>query len=138
KFMHGQVRELCTNYGTIDLMWFDGQWEHTAEEWRAVELVRMVRELQPGIVVNDRLGNTGLGDYGTPEQFVPVQPLEREWETCMTLNESWAYNGGDRAYKTCAELIATLVEIVSKGGNLLLNIGITADGEIAPEFASRL
>jgi alpha-L-fucosidase len=137
-FMHGQVRELCTNYGPIDLLWFDGQWEHTADEWRAEELVRMVRELQAGIVVNDRLGAPGLGDYGTPEQFVPLQPLEHDWETCMTLNETWAYNPEDRAYKSSAELIATLAEVVSKGGNLLLNVGINPDGEIAPEFAARL
>lgn len=137
-FMHGQVRELCERFGKIDLLWFDGQWEHTAEEWRAAELLAMVRELQPGIVVNDRLNAPGLGDYGTPEQFVPVDPPEGNWETCMTINETWAYNATDRAYKSCAELVATLVEVVSKGGNLLLNVGPTADGDIPPEFASRL
>ncbi|MEP7198309.1 MAG: alpha-L-fucosidase [Chloroflexota bacterium] len=137
-FMHGQVRELCTRFGQIDLIWFDGHWEHTAAEWRARELVAMIRELQPGIVINDRLGEEGIGDYGTPEQFVPVEPMAGDWETCMTINETWAYNATDRAYKSCAELIATLVEVVSKGGNLLLNVGATADGEIAPEFSSRL
>ncbi|HUX88630.1 MAG TPA: alpha-L-fucosidase [Chloroflexota bacterium] len=138
EFMHGQVRELCTRYGTIDLLWFDGQWEHTAEEWRSRQLVSMIRELQPDIVINDRLAERSLGDYATPEQFVPVTLPDRPWETCMTINETWAYNPTDRAYKSSGELIATLAEVVSKGGNFLLNVGPTADGEIPPEFASRV
>ncbi len=138
EFMHGQVRELCTLFDQLDLLWFDGHWEHTADEWRARELVAMIRALQPEIVINDRLGEEGIGDYGTPEQFVPIEPMDGDWETCMTINETWAYNPTDRAYKSCAELIATLVEVVSKGGNLLLNVGATPDGEIPPEFASRL
>src|SRR5262249_30685380 len=83
-FMHGQVRELCTKYGKIDLLWFDGQWEHTAEEWQSAELVDMARQLQPGIMINNRLGlgNPNLGDYDTPEQAVPVEPPARAWETC--------------------------------------------------------
>lgn len=138
RFMHGQVRELCTSFGHIDLLWFDGHWEHSSEEWQDRELVRMIRELQPGIVINDRLGDPALGDYGTPEQNVPVQAPDRMWETCMTINETWAYNPRDRAFKSSSELVATLAETTSKGGNLLLNVGPTADGEIAPEFASRL
>lgn len=137
-FMHGQVRELCTMFGRIDLLWFDGQWEHTAEEWRARELAAMIRELQPGIVINDRLGETGIGDYGTPEQFIPLEPLAGDWETCMTINETWAHSPTDRAYKSCGELIATLGDVVARGGNLLLNVGATPDGEIPPEFTSRL
>lgn len=137
-FMHGQVRELCTSFGTIDLLWFDGHWEHTSEEWRDRDLVNMIRELQPGIVINDRLGDPSLGDYGTPEQNVPVQAPERMWESCMTINETWAYNPLDRAFKSSSELVATLAETTSKGGNLLLNVGPTADGQIVPEFASRL
>lgn len=140
EFMHGQVRELCTQFGPIDLIWFDGQWEHTAEEWRAAELVGMIRQLQPGMIINNRLGlgNTNLGDYDTPEQVVPVEPPTRLWETCLTINETWAYNPADRAYKSSGELIATLAEVVSKGGNLLLNVGPMAEGEVASEFASRL
>jgi len=137
-FMHGQVRELLTNYGRIDLLWFDGQWEHTADEWRSAELVAMIRELQPGIIINDRLADPSLGDYSTPEQFVPVELLNRPWETCMTINETWAYNPRDRAYKSSSELIATLAEVVAKGGTFLLNVGPTPQGEIPPEFASRL
>lgn len=137
-FMHGQVRELCTLFGKIDLLWLDGHWEHTAEEWHGRELVAMVRELQPGIVINDRLGEPGLGDYGTPEQFIPIEPMQGDWETCMTINETWAYNPTDMAFKPCAELIATLADVVARGGNLLLGIGATADGEIPSEFSSRL
>jgi alpha-L-fucosidase len=138
EFMHGQVRELCTKFGKLDLIWFDGHWEHTAEEWQAAKLVAMIRELQPGILINDRLGDPSLGDYGTPEQFVPVGVPERAWETCMTINETWAYNPRDRAYKSSGELIATLAEVVAKGGTFLLNVGPTPEGEIPPEFASRL
>lgn len=136
-FMHGQVRELVTMYGP-DLLWFDGQWEHTAEEWRAAELVEMIRELQPEIVINDRLADPMLGDYATPEQHVPVTSPERPWETCMTINETWGYNPRDRAYKPARELIATLAEVCSRGGNFLLNVGPTPAGEIPPEFASRI
>lgn len=138
EFMRGQVRELLTNYGPIDLLWFDGQWEHTSEEWQDHKLMAMIRELQPDIIVNDRLGDRSLGDYATPEQFVPVSSLDRPWETCMTINETWAYNPNDRAFKPAGELVATLAEVVSKGGNFLLNVGPTADGEIPPVFASRL
>ncbi len=139
-FMHGQVRELCTRYGRLDLLWFDGHWEHTAEEWHSAELVQMVRQLQPGIVINNRLAldNPNLGDYDTPEQVVPLAPPARRWETCLTINETWGYNPKDRAYKSSSELIQTLAEVVSKGGNLLLNVGPTAAGEIPVEFASRL
>ena len=143
EFMHGQVRELCTNYGEIDLLWFDGQWEHTAEEWRSKDLRAMIADLQPGCIVNNRLAGhgdiePGLGDYGTPEQFVPVEPLPWPWETSMTINETWAYNPHDRAYKSSRELISTLAEVASKGGNFLLNVGPTPCGQIPPEFASRL
>jgi alpha-L-fucosidase len=139
-FMHGQVRELCTRFGKIDLLWFDGQWEHTAAEWRSAELVAMVRGLQPNIVINNRLAldDATLGDYDTPEQVVPVTRPARVWETCITINETWSYNPKDRAFKPVAELLATLAEVVSKGGNLLLDAGPTPEGEIPPEFASRL
>ena len=139
-FMQGQVRELCTLFGTIDLLWFDGQWEHTAAEWRSAELVAMVRALQPNIVINNRLAldDATLGDYDTPEQVIPVAPPARVWETCITINETWSYNPKDRAFKPVAELLATLVEVASKGGNLLLDAGPTPDGVIPPEFATRL
>ena len=74
--LFGQIRELCTDYGQVDLMWFDGQWERTRDEWRADELAAMIRELQPEIIINDRLPG---GDYATPEQGIPAQPPEGRW-----------------------------------------------------------
>jgi alpha-L-fucosidase len=136
--MHGQLRELLTNYGPIDLIWFDGQWEHTAEEWRSRELMAMARELQPDVIVNDRLADASRGDYATPEMYVPIEPPDGPWETSLTINESWSHVPEDRAFKSSAELVATLAEVASKGGNLLLNVGPTPDGEIPPDLASRL
>jgi len=135
-FMFGQIRELLTNYGPIDIIWFDGGWERTREEWRGDELETMIRDLQPNILINDRL--PGTGDYVTPEQFVPPQPLERAWETCMTINESWGYNPDDRQFKSGRALIHTLCEVAGRGGNLLLNVGPMADGRLPPELLDRL
>lgn len=133
--MFGQVRELCTDYGPIDLLWFDGQWERTAEEWRAADLAAMILELQPGIVINDRLPG---GDYATPEQGVPGTPPEGRWETCLTMNRSWGYVPADTEYKSATELVHTLCEIAGKGGNLLLNVSPRADGSLPPEQVERL
>ncbi|MDP9180877.1 MAG: alpha-L-fucosidase [Chloroflexota bacterium] len=134
-FMFGQVRELLTNYGRIDLIWFDGQWEHTPQEWRAAELATMIRELQPEIVINDRLPG---GDYDTPEQFVPAQTPARPWEVCLTMNESWGYNPDDPDYKSSRRLVQTLCEIAGKGGRMLLNLGPRGDGTLPPEQLERL
>lgn len=135
-FMFAQVRELLTDYGQIDVIWFDGAWERTVQQWRAPQLAAMIRELQPDILINDRL--PGCGDYDTPEQFVPAQPPARRWETCMTLNESWAYNTRDTRWKSSRKLIHTLCEVASRGGNLLLNVGPRGDGTLQPEADERL
>ncbi len=137
--MFGQVRELLTDYGPIDLLWFDGGWERPAKGpagWRAAELVAMIRELQPGILINDRL--PGQGDYTTPEQFVPPTPPEGRWETCLTMNDSWGYNPEDTDYKSARALIHTLCEIAGRGGNLLLNVSPRGDGTLPPEQQERL
>jgi alpha-L-fucosidase len=134
--MFAQVRELLTNYGEIAVIWFDGQWERTIDQWRAKELKEMILELQPGIMINDRL--PGAGGYATPEQFVPAQPLPGPWESCVTMNESWAYNPRDPKYKSARALVHTLCEIAGKGGNLLLNAGPRGDGTLAPEQQERL
>lgn len=134
--MFGQVRELLTGYGRVDLIWFDGQWERTPEQWRAAELAALVRELQPGIVINDRL--PGQGDYDTPEQFVPPTPPDRPWEVCLTMNESWGYNPADVGYKSPRRLVHTLCEIAAKGGRLLLNLSPRGDGTLPPEQVERL
>ncbi len=136
RFMHGQVRELLTNYGPIDLLWFDGGWERSAEEWGSEELDRMIRALQPGILVNDRL--PGCGDFDTPEQFVPARSPARRWETCLTINESWGWNPVDRSFKSGRQLVHTLCEVAGKGGNLLLNVGPQGDGSLPAETLSRL
>lgn len=148
-YMHAQVRELCTNYGKLDILWFDFSYDHLrGEAWRATELVEMVRTLQPGIIIDNRLEVSGEGfgslaacaptpyhgDFVSPEQIVPPrglldaqgQPLV--WESCVTMNNHWGYCAADRCYKPAPMLIKKLVECVSKGGNLLLNVGPDAAG----------
>ncbi len=133
--MFGQVRELLTNYGKIGVIWFDGQWERTAEEWKANELAAMIRELQPDILINDRLPG---GDYTTPEQAIPAAVPDRRWETCMTMNTSWGYVPKDTSYKSATGIVHTLCEIAGKSGNLLLNVSPRADGSLPPEQIERL
>lgn len=135
-FLFGQIRELLTNYGQVDLLWFDGGWERSEEQWRSRELEALIRELQPGIVINDRL--PGVADYTTPEQFVPARPPEGRWETCETMNESWGWNPADADLKTPRQLVHTLCEVAGRGGNLLLNVGPKGDGHLPPEQALRL
>ena len=105
-------------------------------QWRSKELHDMIRQLQPAILVNDRL--PGFGDFDTPEQFVPAHAPARAWETCMTINESWGYNPSDASYKSARELIHTLCEVAGRGGNLLLNIGPKGDGSLPAELTDRL
>jgi alpha-L-fucosidase len=134
--MFGQIRELLTNYGKIDVIWFDGGWERNKLQWKSAELEAMIRSLQPEILINDRL--PGCGDYETPEQFVPALPPVRPWETCMTMNESWAYNPADTAWKSPRRLIHTLCEVAGRGGNLLLNVGPMGDGALPAEITGRM
>jgi len=136
EFMFAQVRELLTGYGRIDVIWFDGGWERSREQWQAAELEAVIREMQPDILINDRL--PGCGDFATPEQFVPAQPPARPWETCLTINESWGYNTTDTQWKSARRLVHTLCEVAGKGGNLLLNVGPMGDGRLQPEVVERL
>jgi alpha-L-fucosidase len=148
EYMHGQVRELMTSYGKIDILWLDFSYgEMKGEKWKARELVAMVRKLQPEIIINNRLTGSGsdhgideaLGDFITPEQTVPDKPLLDDngnmipWETCLTLNNSWGYNKSDRNWKSPELVVHTLVNCVSKGGNFLLNVGPDARGNIPDE-----
>ncbi|MGH9025503.1 MAG: alpha-L-fucosidase, partial [Acidimicrobiia bacterium] len=135
-YLFGQVRELLTGYGTVDVVWFDGAWERPADWWRPQELRGLIRSLQPEALVNDRL--PGVGDFATPEQFVPPQPLAGPWETCLTMNDSWGYVPADTDYKSARRLIHTLCETVGKGGNLLLNVSPTGTGALPPEQTERL
>jgi alpha-L-fucosidase len=147
EYLHGQVRELLTGYGPIDVMWFDfsypGRWwgGKGQADWGSEELVALVRELQPGILLNDRL-EVG-GDLVTPEQYQPARPPERDgrpvlWEACQTLNGSWGYDRDNLDWKSTGMLVRMLVDTVSKGGNLLLNVGPTARGDFEPRALERL
>jgi alpha-L-fucosidase len=136
KFMFAQMRELLTNYGKIDLLWFDGGWERTPEEWKSREFVEMIHSLQPEVVINDRI--PGYGDYQTPEQAVPPRAPDGPWETCLTMNNSWGYNPSDRDLKSARALIHMLCEVAGKGGNLLLNVSPMGDGALPPEQIERL
>ena len=153
-YLHGQVRELLTNYGHIDIMWYDFSYDKmTGEAWRATELVTMVRELQPHIILDNRLEASGdssgtiktrnpliySGDFASPEQMIPAEGVvdvdgnSIPWEACITLNNNLGYHATDRFYKSPKLLIRKLVECVSKNGNLLLNVGPNAKGEIPEE-----
>lgn len=130
-FNHFQIKEISKNFNP-DLWWFDGDWEQSAEKWKAKEIREMILEANPGAIINSRL--QGYGDYATPEQGLPVsKPEDRFWELCMTMNDSWGYQQNDRNYKTPGQIIAIFAECLSKGGNLLLDIGPKADGTIPEE-----
>jgi alpha-L-fucosidase len=135
-FMLGQLRELLSNYGQIDILWLDGEFEHTPDEWNFGEIRQFVRELQPACLVNDRC--VGYGDFVTPEQQVPENPPEGAWETCLTMNDSWGWVPEDRAWKSPAVLLRELIDCVSSGGNLLLNVGPRGDGTFPAEAVERL
>ncbi len=151
KYMHGQIEELVKNYGKLDIMWFDYSFgAYSGEKWKAKQLVEMVRKYQPGIILDNRLGThegsssklrmvSALGDFETPEQGIPDSPLIDKygnpipWETCLTLNGVWGYNEFDHNWKSPELIIHSLVNCVSKNGNLLLNVGPDARGNIPAE-----
>ena len=154
-YLHRQVGELMSNYGQVDVLW----WDYSAldfqgdEAWRATDLMKLVRAKQPGIIMNNRLyrtreagwasmGTEGFipqldtryGDFITPEQHIPATGMPGvDWETCMTLNTTWGFSEHDHAWKSDELLIRNLADIASKGGNYLLNIGPKGDGSLTPE-----
>ncbi len=131
-----QLKELSTQFKP-DLYWFDGDWEQSARQWKAAELSQMLRTINKNVILNSRI--QGYGDYATPEQGVPVtRPDTPYWELCMTMNDSWGFQPNDTNYKSTGQIINILVDCISKGGNLLLDIGPKADGTIAPEQVQRL
>ncbi|HEY4324821.1 MAG TPA: alpha-L-fucosidase [Mucilaginibacter sp.] len=128
EFYKGQLQEIMKNYNP-DLLWFDGDWEHSAKEWDAPGTKSMLLSYNPQLIVNGRL--RGYGDYETPEQNFPVtRPKYNWWELCMTTNNNWGYHPDDTAWKTPFEVITIFADVVANGGNLLLDIGPKEDGTI--------
>ena len=130
-----QVKELLTNYGQVSVLWWDTP-ENMIPE-RAARLAPLLT-LQPGIITNNRLGGGFMGDTETPENRVPATGYPRDWESCMTMNDTWGFKSYDDHWKSSQELIRTLVDIASKGGNYLLNVGPTSLGEIPAPSTERL
>jgi alpha-L-fucosidase len=126
-YHHAQLRELVTRFQP-DLLWFDGDWEHDSEAWGFRSLRDSIRVWQPDVVMNSRIGE--FGDYATPEQGVPIVPPDGPWELSLTVNDTWGYQALDQNYKTPSQLIRIFSDVLSMGGNLLLNIGPRADGTI--------
>lgn len=130
-YLHTQMNEISLNFKP-DLLWFDGDWEHSAEEWQAGKISSDLKKHNPNIIINSRLNHHG--DYETPEQGIPVlRPNSEYWELCYTMNDSWGYQPYDFKYKSPNMIVRTLVDCISMGGNLLLDIGPKADGTIAAE-----
>ena len=140
-YLKQQVRELLTNYGPIGIMWFDGEWIKQWDQAKGRELEELCRSLQPGVIINNRVGKRKQtdGDYETPEQTIPAGKIKgRLWETCMTMNGTWGFKTKDHRWKSTSECLRKLVDIASKGGNFLLNVGPTPAGEIPEPSAVRL
>lgn len=130
-YFQGQLGELAKKYNP-DLWWFDGDWEHSAEQWQAAKVRSMLLEKNPYAIINSRL--RGEGDYETPEQGPPVvRPDAPHWELCLTMNDSWGFQHNDKNYKSPLQVIEILIDCINKGGNLLLDIGPKADGTIPDE-----
>lgn len=127
-FYRSQLQELMTNYGKVDMLWYDGVYPGPMD---GRETNEWVRTLQPDILINNRNGEPC--DFGTPEQEIVAAPEGKAWESCMTLNDNWGYHAGDYRYKSAAEVIRMLTQTSAGGGNLLLNVGPKADGTIPEE-----
>jgi len=149
EYLRGQVRELLTDFGKVDVLWFDFSFATDKPDgkgraaWQSEKLYQMVRELQPHIVLDDRLDLPEGWDVKTPEQYQPrqwprVNGQPVVWEACQTFSGSWGYHRDEMTWRSSDELIRTLIDCVSKGGNLLLNVGPTGRGEFDARALSRL
>jgi len=135
EYTHGLIRELMTQYGKIDILWYDVDWPLSAEQWESEKMNKMVFQLQPDIIVNNRNGLPG--DFTTPEQRIEAAKAGRAWETCMTMNDSWGYQKADNNWKSPETIVRNLITCARDTGNYLLNIGPKADGSI-PEDSVRI
>ena len=134
-YTHGLIHDLMSNYGKIDVLWYDVAWPLDAEGWESARMNEMVFRLQPEIIVNNR--NKLPGDFSTPEQHITAETGGRAWEACMTLNDSWGYQAADDNWKSSKTVIRNLISCARDSGNYLLNIGPRSDGSI-PEASVRV
>ena len=138
KYVYDQVEELMTGYGQVDLLWLDGGWcTAPREDIKLGEIVKMARQKQPGLIVVERACPGEFENYQTPEQKIPDHQLLNPWESCITLTNDWGWVPRPK-FKSPAKVIATLAEVVAKGGSLLLGVGPTPEGLIEDESVSRL
>ena len=130
KYIHGHVRELCSNYGKLDILWYDVSWPLSAEGWESRKMNRMARKLQPSIIINNR--SKLPEDFSTPEQHIVAEAPEkgRGWEACMTMNDSWGYHRNDDNWKSPKQCVRNLITCARDGGNYLFNIGPKPSGAI--------
>ncbi len=150
EYLHNQVREILTMFGKIDCLFLDfsypGEDGKGRDDWQSVKLLKMIRQIQPGIIVNDRLDLLdvpGGWDFRTPEQFKPREWITMDgkrvpWETCQTFSGSWGYHRDEATWKSVNQLLELLIDTVSNGGNLLLNVGPTARGTLVSRAYDRL
>jgi alpha-L-fucosidase len=151
RVLKAQVDELLTNYGPIDIMWFDGEWIPEWTEEKGRDLYEHIRKVAPTVIINNRVGKgrggmaglhnpeENVGDFGTPEQEIPGQGIPNyDWETCMTMNDTWGFKRSDHNWKSATTLVRNLIDTSSKGGNFLLNVGPTAEGLIPDASIERL
>lgn len=150
-YLKPQIKELLTNYGKIGIVWFDGEWIPEWTEEMGQDMYAYCRSLQPGVIVNNRVGKgragmagmskdkSAAGDYGTPEQEIPATGFPGvDWESCMTMNDTWGFKQSDKNWKSAATLIHNLIDCASTGGNFLLNVGPTGEGLIPQASVDRL
>lgn len=128
EFNNHQLKELMSNYGTVDLLWFDGDWERSAVQWKMPEFREYLHTLNPNVVLNSRM--QGYGDYETPEQGIPLYGPKGEWEFCTTINDSWGYRPSDNDYKSSGQIVRMFCDCITLGGRMLLDIGPKEDGTL--------
>ncbi len=136
KFHRQQLEELSTQFGDVDIFWFDGEWERDPEQFDMLGLRDQLTAWQPNAIFNSRL--LGCGDYATPEQGIPITPPEGPWEFCVTVNDSWGYQVQDHNHKSVRQIVRMFAETIGMGGNMLLDVGPYEDGSLQPEQVNRL